>query len=61
MVKHVTPENLSDESYVANIQTNPGCTPEDIADYITPIIRRKTDYASPQWHKRSYNQCKCNE
>ena len=40
MVKFVKYENLSDENYVANIQTNPGCTTEDIADHIKPIIRR---------------------
>ena len=41
MVKFVKSENLSDENYIANIRTNPGCTTEDIADYIKPIIRRK--------------------
>ena len=43
MVKFVKSENLSDENYIANIRTNPGCTTEDIADYIKPIIRRKPD------------------
>ena len=43
MVKFVKSENLSDQNYIANIQTNPGCTTEDIADYIKPIIRRKPD------------------
>ena len=43
MVKFVKSENLSDENYIANIQTNPGCSPEDITDYIKPIIRRKPD------------------
>ena len=43
MVKFVKSENLSHENYIANIQTNPGCTTEDIADYIKPIIRRKPD------------------
>ena len=43
MVKFVKSENLSDQNYIANIRTNPGCTIEDIADYIKPIIRRKPD------------------
>ena len=43
MVKFVKSENLSDENYIANIRTNPGCTAEDVADYIKPIIRRKPD------------------
>ena len=43
MVKFVKSENLSDQNYIANIRTNPGCTTEDIADYIKPIIRRKPD------------------
>ena len=43
MVKFVKSENLSDENPMANIRTNPGCTTEDIADYIKPIIRRKPD------------------
>ena len=43
MVKFVKSEKLSDKNYVANIQTNPDCTTEDIADYIKSIIRRKTD------------------
>ena len=43
MVKLVKSENLSDENYIANIRANPGCTTEDIADYIKPIIRRKPD------------------
>ena len=43
MVKFVKSENLSDENFIANIQTSPGCTTEDIADYIKPIIRRKPD------------------
>ena len=43
MVKFVKSENLSDENYIANILTNPGCTTEDISDYIKPIIRRKPD------------------
>ena len=41
MVKFVKSENLSDENYIANTRTNPGCTTKDIADYIKPIIRRK--------------------
>ena len=43
MVKFVKSENLPYENYIADIRTNPGCTTEDIADYIKPIIRRKTD------------------
>ena len=43
MVKFVKSENLSDENYIANIRTNPGCTTEDISDYIKTIIRRKPD------------------
>ena len=43
MVKFVKSENLSYENYIANIRTNPGCTSEDITDYLKPIIRRKTD------------------
>ena len=43
MVKLVKSENLSDENYIANIRANPGCTTEDIADYIKPIIRGKPD------------------
>ena len=43
MVKFVKSENLSDQNYITNIRTNPGCTTEDIADYIKPIIRRKPD------------------
>ena len=43
MVKFVKSENLSDENYIANIRTNPGCTAEDVADYIKLIIRRKPD------------------
>ena len=43
MVKFVKSENLSDENHMANIRTNPGCTTEDIADYIKLIIRRKPD------------------
>ena len=49
MVKFVKYENLSDENYVANIQTNPGCTTEDIADHIKPIIRRKRDIRLQSW------------
>ena len=41
MVKFSKSENLSDENYIANIRTNPGCTNEDIADYVKPVIRRK--------------------
>ena len=44
MVKFVKSENLSDENYIANIQSNPGCATEDIADYIKPIIRRKPNF-----------------
>ena len=62
VLKCVKFENLLDENYIANVQTNPGCTTEDIADYIKPIVRRKTRYyTSPHWHRRSYKQCKCNE
>ena len=43
MVKYVKSENLSDENYIANIRTNPGCTTEVIADFIKPVIRRKPD------------------
>ena len=43
MVKFVKSENLSDENYIANIWKNPGCSTEDIADYIKPIIRVKPD------------------
>ena len=43
MVKFVKSENLSDENYIANIRTNPGCTAGDVADYIKSIIRRKPD------------------
>ena len=43
MVKSIESEILSDENYIANIRTNPGCTTEYIADYIKPIIRRKPD------------------
>ena len=39
MVKFVKSEILSYENYIANIRTNLGCTTEDIADYIKPIIR----------------------
>ena len=40
MVKFVKSGNLLDENYIANIRTNTGCTTEDIADYIQPIIRK---------------------
>ena len=43
MVKSIKSEILSDENYIANIRTNPGCTTEYIPDYIKPIIRRKPD------------------
>ena len=43
MVKFVKSENLSDENYIANIRTNPGCTAKDVADYIKSIISRKPD------------------
>ena len=43
LVKFVKSENLSDESYIENIRINPGCTIEDIAFYIRPIIRKKKD------------------
>ena len=43
VVKFVKSENLSDENYIANIRTNPGCTTEVIADFIKPVIRRKPD------------------
>ena len=43
LVKFVKSENLSAENYIAKIQINPGCTTEDIADYIKLIIRRKLD------------------
>ena len=43
IVKFVKFEKLSDENYITNTRTNPGCTTEDIADYIKPIIRRKPD------------------
>ena len=43
MVKFVKSENLSDENYIANIWKNPGCSTEDIADYIKLIIRVKPD------------------
>ena len=41
MLKFVQSKNLSVESYIANILTNPGCTTENITDYIKPIITRK--------------------
>ena len=41
--KFVKSENFSDEIYVANMETNPSCTTEDIADYIKFIMRRKLD------------------
>ena len=37
MVKFVKSETLSNENYIANIRTNPGCTTEDIEDYIKLI------------------------
>ena len=40
-LKFVQSKNLSVESYIANILTNPGCTTENITDYIKPIITRK--------------------
>ena len=43
MAKFIKSENVSDENHMANIRTNRGCTTEDIADYIKPIIRRKPD------------------
>ena len=43
MVKFVKSENLSDENYIADTRTSPGCITKDIADYIKPIIRRKSD------------------
>ena len=53
----VKSENLSDENYIANIRTNPGCTTEDIVDY----QEKSRYYTSPHWHERSYKQCKYNE
>ena len=41
MLKFVQSKNLSVESYIENILTNPGCTTENITDYIKPIITRK--------------------
>ena len=41
MLKFVQSKNLSVESYIANILTNPGCTTENITDYIKLIITRK--------------------
>ena len=43
VVKFVKSENPSDENYIADIRTNPGCTTEDIIYYIKPIVRRKLD------------------